>query len=175
MSTTIVTPQAVASYANVFTPRKSPHGIMKYSISLLFPKKTTDMAEIKAAIQQAITEKWGEKPPKGLRIPVRDGDAKDQENYHGHWFINANASEDRRPIVVGSDLQRINDINQFYSGCICRAEISFFGYDTAGNQGVGAGLNSLMKVADGEPLGNVSNPEKTFAAFAGKAEDDLAF
>jgi hypothetical protein len=168
----IVTEEAVASYANVFSPRETPNGDMKYSISLLFPKESTDMSALKEAIQGAIVDKWGEKPPKDLRIPVRDGDTKEQEAYHGHWFINANANEDRRPKVVGPDLKPIIDADQFYSGCICRAELHFYGYDTAGNQGVGAGLNSLMKVRDGEPLGNVSDPEKTFASFAKKTSNN---
>ena len=181
MSVKVVTPEATASYANVFTPRETPNGDMKYSISLLFPKESTDMTTIKAAIEEAIAEKWGKKRPKDLRIPVRDGDEKDQDEYHGHWFINANSSEDRKPKIVGPDLQPIIDSDEFYSGCICRASINFYPYDTAGNKGIGAGLNAVMKVKDGEPLGNVVDPQKEFAEFASPASsisddsNDLGF
>ncbi len=172
MSVKVTTPEATASYVNVFSPRETPNGDMKYSISLLFPKDSTDMSSIKKAIEQAITEKWGKKRPKDLRIPVRDGDEKENEEYHGCWFINANASEDRKPKVVGPTLQPVIDPDEFYSGCICRASISFYPYDTAGNRGIGAGLNAVMKVRDGEPLGNVIDPQKEFAEFASAAKPD---
>jgi len=173
-----ITPEATASYVHVFSPAETPSGTMKYSVSLLFPKDKTDMGPMKKAIQAAAAEKWGQKIPKRLRNPIRDGDEKDQEEYHGCWFINANANEDRRPKVVGPDLQLIIDPDEFYSGCVCRASINFYGYDTAGNIGVGAGLNSLMKVRDGDPLGNVSNPAVDFAEFKTEtpaSSNDLGF
>lgn len=47
--------------------------------------------------------KWGGKlpPEKSFKSPLRDGDEeKDDENYAGCYFINANASEKRHPRIL---------------------------------------------------------------------------
>lgn len=182
MSVKFVTPEATASYVHVFSPSETPSGAMKYSISLLFPKDKTDMGPMKEAIKKAAAEKWGKKIPKDMRNPIRDGDEKDQEEYHGHWFINASASEDYPPKIVMAvpGTPPIIDSREFYSGCVCRASVNFYAYDTAGNKGIAAGLNAIAKIRDGEPLGNVVDPKKEFADFLvspSSAEDnnDLGF
>ena len=65
------------------------------------------------------------------------------------------------------------DQDEFYSGCICRVSITFFGFDIDGNKGVGASLNNIMKVRDGERLDGATNAEDDFAEFAGVSDSDL--
>jgi hypothetical protein len=54
-------------------------------------------------------------------------------------------------------------------------KVNFYGYDTAGNRGVAAGLNGVWITHPGEPLGMASDPwsDKTeaedFGAIAEKA------
>ena len=82
-------------------------------------------------------------------------------------FINANNSE--RPGVVDKRCSPILDKGEVYSGCYGHVDVSFFAYRHQGNAGVGAGLNNVMKVRDGERLDNRQTAEQ---AFAGLVEDD---
>jgi hypothetical protein len=42
--------------------------------------------------------------------------------------------------------------------------VNFYPYNQAGNKGVGAGLQNVQKVADGEPLSGRSRAEDDFSA-----------
>jgi hypothetical protein len=66
-------------------------------------------------------------------------------------FLNANSKN--APGVVDKDLNVILDSEEFYSGCWGRVSVNFFPYDSAGNRGVGVGLNNVQKLKDGERLG----------------------
>ena len=54
------------------------------------------------------------------------------------------------------------DRSEVYSGCYANVSVNFFGYNTNGNAGIGAGLGNIQKIKDGEPLGGFSNPEDDF-------------
>ena len=41
--------------------------------------------------------------------------------------------------------------------------VTFYAYNTNGNRGIACGLNNLLKLADGTPLGGRSRPEDDFA------------
>ncbi len=62
-------------------------------------------------------------------------------------------SSKNRPVLVDRNKTPITDPQELYSGCYGRAIINFYVYDTNGNKGVSAGLNGIMKLQDGEPLG----------------------
>ena len=49
-----------------------------------------------------------------------------------------------------------------YSGCYVYASVNFYAYNTSGNKGIAAGLNNVLKVADGEPLGGRISAEADF-------------
>jgi hypothetical protein len=176
-STKVVTGTVRFSYANVFQPRAAAEGQdAKYSICLLIPKfdKTT-MAKIKAAIdavKATCAPLFGGKVPPNLRTPIHDGDGeKPQGGEYGDeakgcWVLNCSSKQ--KPGVVDADLNPILDSTEFYSGCYGRASINFFAYNTAGNRGIGCGLNNLQKLDDGEPLSGRSRPEDDF----GDDDDD---
>lgn len=170
MATKVVTGLVRFSYVNIFRSRSFGEGQdAKYSICLLIPKKDKEtLKKIVAAIQEAtdegISSKWGGKLPKNLKSPLRDGDderADEAPEYEGMYFINANSSQ--KPGIVDKDLNEILDPDEVYSGCWGRASINFFAYDSIGNKGIGAGLNNIQKVKDGEHLG----------AARASAEDDF--
>lgn len=157
-TTKIITGKVRASYAHVFKPHSSIEGAEpKYSICLLIPKKDKfGLAKIRDAIEAATVAglpQWGNKKPVNFKNPLRDGDAErpDDANYAGCYFINASSKQ--RPQVIDRDKNEIVDPDDFYSGCYCRASINFYAFNQAGNKGVGAGLNNLQKLADGERLG----------------------
>ena len=77
----IVTPVFRASFVYVFTPRKNEQsGKDEYSIKMIFDKDA-DLSDLKAIIKEAIADKWGSNPPRGLKLPLKDGNAGDTEKY----------------------------------------------------------------------------------------------
>lgn len=56
-------------------------------------------------------------------------------------------------MIVDANKLPITEPSELFSGCYGRAIINFYGYDTQGNKGISAGLNGIMKLHDGEPLG----------------------
>lgn len=177
--TKVVTPEFRVSYPNVFTPKAAVQGQEpKYSVSLLFPKKSDGKggflsvqdsvpAEIKTAAVNAIINKFGAdkaKWPKGFKLPWRDGaeDGKVTTDGYGPSVLFINASSKNRPGVVDQDRKTIVDPNKFYGGCYAYAELNAFWYDTAGNKGVAFGLNHLLLSRDGEPFSSRGTPENAF-------------
>lgn len=160
MATKVVTGLVRFSYVNIFKSRSFHEGQdAKYSICLLIPKEDkATIKKIKAAIEEAIQDgvssKWGGKKPSNLKLPLRDGDeerADEAEEYENMYFLNA--SSNSKPGIVDKDLNEILDPDEVYSGCWGRASINFYAFNTNGNKGIGAGLNNIQKVKDGEHLG----------------------
>lgn len=158
------------SYANVWEPKTNLQGDLKYSASLIIPKNSPEVAEVKRAINKAakdnkakFTDKKGRDIPKEkIRLPLRDGDIDraDEPAYEGCYFINV--SSNNAPKIVNRRLKPIVDKSEVYSGCYANVSVNFFGYNTNGNAGIGAGLGNIQKLKDGEPLGGFSNPEDDF-------------
>ena len=165
--TKVVTGKARLAYCNLLTPRAQEEGKdPKYSVCVLIPKTDKDtVAKIKAAIEaakEAGKPTWGGKVPPGLKVPLRDGDTeRDSEEYKGHWFVNASSKQ--MPQLVDMALLTILDANEIYSGMYGRVSINFFPYNTAGNRGIGAGLNNVQKLADGQPLSGRARAEDDFS------------
>lgn len=174
-ATKVVTGKVRLSYVNVFEPRAAQPGQeAKYSVSVLIPKTDKEtIAKVNAAIEaakQAGVATWGGKIPPGLKTPLRDGDTeRDAPEYKGHYFINANSKQ--RPGVVDAAVNPILDQSEIYSGCYGRVSINFYAYSQNGNKGVGAGLQNIQKVADGEPLSGRTRAEDDFTSVE---EDFLA-
>ena len=166
-ATKVVTGIVRFGYTHVFKAYAIAEGQEpKYSVCLLIKK--TDKAtlkKIKDAIEvakQAGKAMWGNTVPAKLKIPLRDGDEErpDKPEYEGCYFMNANSNQ--KPGIVDENLDEIMDASEFYSGCYGKASVNFFPFNTAGNKGIGCGLNNLMKTRDGEPLTSRSTPEDDF-------------
>ena len=163
----VVTDKVRFSYANVFTPKAAQEGgPLKYSVSLIIPKtETATIDKINKAFEEvkaASAAIWGGSIPKLLKGGLRDGDAeKEDAAYQGCYFINANSTN--KPGVVDADMNPIIDPSEFYSGCYGRASITFYPYNSNGSKGIAVGLNNLMKMEDGEPLGGGSSAANDFA------------
>lgn len=168
LNTKVVTGKVRMSYVHVWEPAAiSEGGEKKYSVSLIIPKSDTKtVGAIKAAIDNALKAgvgKFGGKIPAVYKNPLRDGDAErpDDEAYVGSFFLNANCKT--KPGVVNAMRKPIENEDEFYSGCYGYASITFYAFNTNGNKGIACGLNNLMKIADGEPLGGRSTAESDFA------------
>lgn len=178
MATKVVTGLVRFSYVNIFKSRSFHEGQdAKYSICLLIPKEDkATIKKIKAAIEEAIQDgvssKWGGKKPSNLKLPLRDGDeerADEAEEYEGMYFLNASSKS--KPGIVDKDLNEILDPDEVYSGCWGRASINFYAFNTNGNKGIGAGLNNIQKVKDGDHLGSARASAESDFGDGFKADD----
>ena len=168
----ITGPKTRWSYANVWDAKSINGGAPKYSVSLIIPKSDVKtVAKINAAIEAAYTE--GESKLKGngrsvpalsaIKTPLRDGDVErpDDPAYANSYFINANSAT--APGIVDADRNPILERSEVYSGVYGRASISLYAFNSNGNKGIACGLNNLMKISDGEPLGGRARAEDDFA------------
>lgn len=172
MSTRVVTGKVRFSYCHLFTPyTQEGSNDAKYSVTLLIPKSDKGTLEkIKQAIADARTAFCEKKGPNALpakpTTTLYDGDGTRRngeefgEECRGHWVITV--SSKNKPVIVDRDRQEILDPAQVYSGCYGRACINFFGYSSNGNKGISAGLNSVQKLDDGEPLGGATGSANDF-------------
>ena len=166
----IMSPEFRVSFAYVFTPQTGfDNGTPKYSLVMLIPKKT-DITEMKRILKAAAVTKWGDKIPKGLRNPIRDGDEKELDGYKDMWAISATSKI--KPGLVDADKTAILTSDVFYSGCYARATLTAFAYDQKGNKGVAFGLQNIQKLRDGEPFSGRTRPEEDFDAQAGSPSGD---
>lgn len=127
----------------------------KYQTGLIIPQD--DEASIKAvekaieeAIKEGVVSKWKGKKPAKLTLPLRDGSEKEGEEFQNAVFFNAKSS---KKVSVLNQFKQPADEEEIYSGCYGYLSVRFYPYDSAGNKGVAAGLNSFLKVADGKTLG----------------------
>ncbi|MFK7695379.1 DUF2815 family protein [Paenibacillus sp. HJGM_3] len=173
--TKVVTGKVRLSYCNIWQPREDDNGVEKYGTAILIPKSDKEtLRKIQAAVNAAVEagkSQWGGKIPPNLKKPLRDGDEErpDDEAYAGHYFLNANSKQ--KPGIakpVGKDangktkFQEITDTTEVYSGCYAKVSLNFFPFNGKQN-GVAAGLNNVVKVQDGEPLGGRASVRDEFA------------
>lgn len=160
MSKKVITGRVRLSFLNWFAPRKNDlNGKDEYSAELLIPKTdTATINAIKAAMKEAIVEKFGDKIPPQLRNPLKDGDTATKQDgtpvadyYKGHFFIRVKSTE--KPGVIGSDGQELREASQFVSGDYGRVSMTAFAYDQAVNKGVSFYLQNLMLMDKGEAFG----------------------
>ena len=164
MADTVMTPEFRVSFPAVFKPKRQKGDATsepKYGLTMLFPKGA-DLSKLKRAAEEAVKEKWGDKPPKNLRSPFRDQGEKEYEGYEeGAVFVSASSKQ--KPGLVDRQRQDIIDETEFYPGCYARATLRAFAYDTNGNKGVAFGLNNVQKLRDGDPLGGRTRAQDDFA------------
>ena len=175
--TKITTGKVLFSYAHVFKPQAIEDGSdEKYSISCLISKKDKDTLKkfkeaYRIATENAIREKYAGKMPKKWKDPLRDGDEEEKgEEYEGHYFFTASSLT--KPKILDRNFNEIIDPEDFYSGCYGRAMVNLYAFDVAGNKGIAVGLEALMKLSDGEPLGGGVTLESVKAAFQDDFEDE---
>lgn len=170
MSEKVITGKVRLSYVQVWTPKAGQDGgEPKYSCAILVPKSDkATVAKIKEALDKVKADpesvkKWGKKFNSEMKGCIRDGDLKADEHpeYAGHYFFNASSKQ--QPGIVGRDRQPILDHEEIYSGVYAMVSVNFYAFNQK-SQGIGAGLNNIMKVADGERLGGSR----------ASAEDDFA-
>lgn len=184
----VITPEAILSYPNLFSPRAANEGAdPKYSCALVFPEGT-DMEPIIKALADVAIEAFGAKgkalvkkvvarekgeitdgvvTAQGLRWPIRtDWDAKGYPE--GSSFVNVRST--RQPQIVSRVPDKdgrptpITDPDAVYPGVIVKASLDPYSYDVSGNKGVTLGLGNVQVVRDGERLDNAVPATSEFEA-----------
>lgn len=143
------------SYSHIWEPASVNGSDPKYSVCCLIPKTDTrTLTRINKLIEQVKQDGvslWGGKIPKKLKLPLRDGDAeRDDENYAGQMFLNANSG--LQPKVIDAHRNEVMDEEEVYSGCYANVKISVYAFNVSGNQGIGCGLVAIQKTKDGPRL-----------------------
>lgn len=173
MATKVITGKVRFSYVNIFEPMKNEDGTDgKYSVTLLIPKSDTDtLNKIKTAIADArevfCNKNGATALPQKPNHTLHDGDGlKDSgepygEECKGHYVIAVSSKQ--KPVIVDNTRNPITDPTEVYSGCYGRAAINFYGYSRNGKKGISAGLQSIQKLHDGEPLGGARGSADDFA------------
>lgn len=173
------TPIFRVSFPSVFQASAAPGSDKKfYSIVAIFdkaklasdPVQSKLFAEMKRAMSECAREKWGDKIPKDLKNPFRDGGEKETIGYGPETIFITFKTEEKngRPGVVDQQMNRIINESDFYPGCYAHATVNPYAWEYMGKSGISFGLQNIQKVADGEPLGGGrAKAEDDFSAVTG--------
>lgn len=166
------------SFPALFTPKKQKNSTAeKYGAMFLIDKSDKETIEavkkaIIAAKKQGIAEKWGGKVPPGYKGPLRDGDAipdptDDDESTSakpvmpGHYYFNA-SGKDKPGVLIRKNGKNVPAAEEeVYPGCWVYITANFYPYNNEG-KGVAAGLNNVLKVADGPRLDGRRSAQEDF-------------
>lgn len=171
------TPRARVIWCRLFEAEAMEEGNDKsFSVGLLF-KGGKNLKALYAAEKAAIRDKWGDKPPKRLKSPFRDGsDFSDDYDYIDDDDVIIVARRYEKygaPAIVDQNVEPIESPSEFYSGCWAIADIEFYGYDRTSAKGVAVILNCIQKVKDDEPLGGGKvDPKDSFKPVETDDDDD---
>ncbi len=160
---TYTTPTGRLSFPAVFHPEpameegKEP----QYCATLIVPKDE-DLTPLRMMIEQVIKDKWGSKPPAGLKRPIRDGAEKPDTAGLGEGTLFFSARSKRKPPVVDAHKVGITDEARVYGGCYARLNVTPYAFDKPLSKGVALALNAVQIIRDGEPFASVVDVDSVF-------------
>lgn len=184
--TKILTPVFRVSYPHIFTPQRSEDDKNDvYGCQMIFDEDT-DLSEMKKLALAVRTTAFG-KDGKFKKTFRGDDefDLKKNPEYEGKIIVSARSYN--RPVQVvkrnpsvkkGAKgwVEPITDQNEFYAGCYAIAAVTCYDFNhPKGGKGVAFGLSNIIKVRNGEPLVNRSNPEEDFEEIDTDLFDDEDF
>lgn len=171
----VITPIGRVAFPHLFEPHAFEAGKEpNFSLLLVFPANT-DLKEVKQACLRAAIKKFGDKDKvqtmvkKGqFRWPWRDGG---EYSDYGDPFVEGSTfltiKSKQAPGVVNERAKPIMNQMDFYAGCMARASMLCWGYDSMGNKGVTLLLNNVQKTGDGEKLSGRQRAEDEFEPVVG--------
>ena len=177
-ATKVVTGRVRGSYVSVFTPRavlddggnprldSSGKPVMEYSMVVLLPKSDkATYAKLEAAAEAAMETKTWDRgiKPKDMMECIHDGDGERPNGGSygpeaaGHWVFNVKSKY--QPGIIDRNRQEVIEPRDFQSGDYCKVALNAYGYTVKGRRGISFGLNNVMVLEKGEPLGGASRAE----------------
>jgi len=153
---------------------------MEYSMQLIIPKGSVTHILLEAEVDSIIEAKHGNKPPHGIRRPLRDADAEAEEkgnetapHLKNCMFMNVRTKE--RPGIVGPDGLPHPQPEDCRSGDFFYISLGGFYYPKP-QPGVSFGLNNVQFVKKGDTLTGRKRAEDEFGAVEERtASDDPMF
>lgn len=176
---TVKTGRVRCAYVHLLTPRPKMNDATKheYQVCILVPKddKVT-LDAIRSAVVEVARGRFGDKAIDLLRAgrlrgPLRDGavDRASDPDFANAFFLNARA--ERKPLLIDENRNDITDPEQFRSGDYGTAVLAFYGYDQAGNRGVGCGIQGMQRWGRGKPMAGAGISRDAFATIEVKADE----
>jgi len=171
-----VSPVMRCSFPSVHRPvSQGKFDVGKYVITCFLPKEDkAKLKPLKLAALKAGKEAWGEKTRlEDLLLPFKDGDDSDVECYKGSIYFKAKTG--RKPQVVDSHLEPLEEGEEVYGGCFVKISVTANAYyrkieketetgiKTVKRKAVSFYLNNVQFVKDGERFGGGgSDPREDF-------------
>jgi hypothetical protein len=146
--TVVSSPEATAAYAWLSRPDEGQeYSDGKYKVTLTFNKGDDAVEKFIADLEEkanaALVEEFG-KPVKTARMPFKDGDDTDKEEFQGKWMVVAKTKY--QPGFVGADKKPLDEGTFPESGDIIRASFALTAYNAGGSRGVSSQLRNVMLV-----------------------------
>ena len=144
----------------------------KFSATLIWEKTAANEKKVEAMISDIMLAgkaKFAGKLPSRFQMPIEDGDAQDNERFHGHWY--ARFSSKHSPTVLGvtkdenGKRERIGvESGRVFAGVYGAIAYEIYCYDNQ-SKGASLNLNSFLLVSEGEPFVTRSDPDEDFSDF----------
>jgi len=172
--TSIVIHDCTIVWDGMNRPDKNQDGSPKYNLKLVFPPNSPDLAEFHQIAQEKLqSSPFNGVLPQGGRMPI--GTAGPQEfggMFPGYAVISAKTQF--MPEVRDDNINLLDPMQwagQMFTGQRVNVLVDCYHYDTAGNRGIGTGLQGIQIIASAGAqrlaLGGGSTPD-TAAAFGGQ-------
>lgn len=146
--TVVVSPQGTAAYAWLAKPDEGQqYSDGKYKVTLVLDKEDEAVAAFIEKLTKLATEigtKEFGKLPKTFKMPYKDGDDQDKEEFKGHWLVVAKTKY--QPGFVDAAKKALPDGVTPMSGDIIRASFGLTPYKAGGGIGVSCQLRNVMLI-----------------------------
>lgn len=157
----------------------------KYGATFLVAKKSPQIKEIEAAINEVAVAEWKEKA-KGVLTSIKgnpnkfcfqDGDGKSYDGYAGCMALSA--KNKKRPTVVDKDKTTLTESDEKpYGGCYVNASVEIWAQDNKWGKAIRASLRGVQFLRDGDAFsaGSVASEDEfeDLGDGADAEEDNLA-
>lgn len=155
--TAVQTSAGIFSYAYLTTPDSSFGSPVYRTEFVTRDKKTVDLVKeyLAQVVNAAKSEQWGGKLPKGLNLPVRNGNEGNELEDGAFVLKLSNKVQPDIYIKENGKAHQISEdeIDDIYSGMEGEVIFSFKAYNMNGAKGVKAYLNGVCKTGEGKPIG----------------------
>lgn len=132
----LVSPAGIASYSYLDKPdTKGKFADDKFKVTVLYPKK--DAETVHPALKQDEIDAFIERIRKlhkeaggrsgGDKDPIKDGDDKDNEDYHGYWLLRYKTAY--QPARVDTKRKNLPESVKIYSGDVIKVSFDKHTYD----------------------------------------------
>jgi len=143
-----VSPNVVAAYAWLAKPDEGQEfSDGKYKVTLVMEKGDPEIEkfiETLSTVSKDIATAEFKKLPSNLRMPFKDGDETEKEDFQGKWLITAKTKFQPGFVDAGKKQLAVEDCPS--SGDLIKASFQLKAYNTGGNKGVTSQLRNVMLI-----------------------------